>query len=560
MVQKVTPLKDLTNAARNELSTQKKSKVPLEHKIEIAEEYLQNKDLYSARKVTQENRLVYPNLHHTTVSRYVRELEANKKKLLQSNNRVVYRQGNPRNLLFNKALSNWLSEAAQCPKLVLTYDLIRIVCIKIYDSLETPEEERVQLSNSWIGTQLKLLDISYQRWHGEIGNVPLKEVIDETSRLVREMIYYKGLKVEIKDILNIDETAFVYGALPTGGLTIQRRPGFKINKERITVAVVCNAIGEFFDPIFISTSMNHRCFKRKPPEYYGLVYYYANENAWMTKEFFSDYLFRLNQRFEREGRFVLIFVDNFSGHKVTDEFSNIKLLFFSPNLTGFVQPCDAGIIHALKAIFRRLFLRRNIDQILKLEVTYDMFAIDRLEAMLLLLQALREMKQSTFTNCWRKVRWLAPFFNEEWDPASISSAKAECASENELTQEDAELELQLLDYKKRAHEANITVDLIDSKKYAEIDDQIARVNFMDAGEVVKQVKDEHEKSELAKAAALARADSSILKRHFETCANMEEVFNFLGKQMNKTTKRSINGAMASLHRMIKEEKKKARQV
>ena len=109
------------------------------------------------------------------------------------------------------------------------------------------------------------------------------------------------------------------------------------------------------------------------------------------------------------------------------------------------------------------------------------------------------------------------FFNEAWDPSSIYSAKAECASENELTQEDAELELQLVDYKKRADEANITVDLIDPRKYAEIDDEIAMVNFMDTGEVAKQVKNEHRKFEHSKAAALARVDTSIAKRHFDTC-------------------------------------------
>ena len=77
---------------------------------------------------------------------------------------------------------------------------------------------------------------------------------------------------------------------------------------------------------------------------------------------------------------------------------NIKV-FFSPNLTPFVQPADAGIIRCLKVIFRKLILHRSLD--CEDEGEVDVFAIDQLEAMRLLEVAWKSIKQSTIVNCWR---------------------------------------------------------------------------------------------------------------------------------------------------------------
>ena len=99
----------------------------------------------------------------------------------------------------------------------------------------------------------------------------------------------------------------------------------------------------------------------------------------------------------------------------------------------------------------------------------------------------------------------------------------------------------------------------DTMKYAEIKHEIARVNYMDVGEVVKQVIDELQRNELEKAAAVARADNSIANRHFDTCANMEKAYKFFDRRLNKASKWSIEDIMSAIYDMIGTGKKRAKQ-
>jgi len=64
---------------------------------------------------------------------------------------------------------------------------------------------------------------------------------------------------------------------------------------------------------------------------------------------------------KREQRNICLYVDNFSGHKITYQPSNISLEFFEPNMTSFVQPCDAGIICCFKALYHGNFCSQAID-------------------------------------------------------------------------------------------------------------------------------------------------------------------------------------------------------
>ena len=105
----------------------------------------------------------------------------------------------------------------------------------------------------------------------------------------------------------------------------------------------------------------------------------------MTGEVSSNAMEELNARMKQMNQKILL--DNFSGHKWHKEvIMNIKV-FFSPNLTPFVQPADAGIIRCLKVIFCKLILCCSLDHEDEGEV--NIFAIDQLEAMWLLEEAVR---------------------------------------------------------------------------------------------------------------------------------------------------------------------------
>ncbi|KIK74167.1 hypothetical protein PAXRUDRAFT_76468, partial [Paxillus rubicundulus Ve08.2h10] len=77
---------------------------------------------------------------------------------------------------------------------------------------------------------------------------------------------------------------------------------------------------------------------------------------------------------------------------------NIQLEFFEPNLTPFVQPCDAGIIHCFKAIYRRKFCTHAID--LDEVGSHEIYKINLLEAMLMAKSALETVSQETIKHCW----------------------------------------------------------------------------------------------------------------------------------------------------------------
>ena len=56
---------------------------------------------------------------------------------------------------------------------------------------------------------------------------------------------------------------------------------------------------------------------------------------------------------KKEDRKILLLVDNFSGHYVEKEYSNVRIEFFAANMTSLIQPCDMGAIAFVKSNLRK---------------------------------------------------------------------------------------------------------------------------------------------------------------------------------------------------------------
>jgi hypothetical protein len=84
-----------------------------------------------------------------------------------------------------------------------------------------------------------------------------------------------------------------------------------------------------------------------------------------------------------EGRHVLLLIDNFSGHFIQYQPTNVQIEFFEPNLTSFIQPLDAGIIRCVKAHYRGKFCQRAID--LDEAGEREIFKINLIEGMITVL-------------------------------------------------------------------------------------------------------------------------------------------------------------------------------
>jgi hypothetical protein len=105
---------------------------------------------------------------------------------------------------------------------------------------------------------------------------------------------------------------------------------------------------------------------------------------------------------KRENRHIILLVENFAGHFISYKPTNVRLEFFEPNMTPFVQPCDTGIIWCFKALYRGNFSKRVID--LDEAGECEIYKTDLLEAMVMAKEAWNSMMSETIRNCWNHTR------------------------------------------------------------------------------------------------------------------------------------------------------------
>ena len=128
-----------------------------------------------------------------------------------------------------------------------------------------------------------------------------------------------------------------------------------------SVLLACSADGDKFKPLVIAKSENPRCFRGITKVAFPVIYR-ANKTAWMTTIMFKEWLERLNGRMTLQSRNILLVVDDCGAHPAV-HLSNVEIVFLPPNTTSRLQPCDAGIIANVKALYRKRWLRHVLAQI-----------------------------------------------------------------------------------------------------------------------------------------------------------------------------------------------------
>ena len=270
--------------------------------------------------------------------------------------------------------------------------------------------------SSWCRGDMRLTSMTRYNikeiwWHSEVALVNLEAVKWERVRIAQKLKEYPP-----RNHLNVDETGLfglwvhrnicrqsgfstTSSAPPDRGLSTQQRSGKKSNCFCITVTFICNQDGTEKWPIFyIGKSKQPRYFGRRKQAEYGF-HYHNNKTAWMTAKFFEEWIIELNQQFQHENWHVTLMPDNFSSHSISYEPTNIELIYLEPNLTPYVQPLDAGIIHCMKAHYWRAFCTWavNLDE----AGEPDIYKINLLEVMVLVRQAWDAVSQEMIANCWR---------------------------------------------------------------------------------------------------------------------------------------------------------------
>ena len=140
----------------------------------------------------------------------------------------------------------------------------------------------------------------------------------------------------------------------------------------------------------------------------------------MTAKLFEEWLKKFDLRMKREKQKICLLVNNFPGHcAVAYEPSNVRVKFFTPNMTPYVQPCDAGIIKCHKALYCNLVCLRAVDRDEAGEA--DIFKLNILEAMLMMKEAWEDVSSTTIQNCLKHTKIL---------PAASNSLDSSMPSES----------------------------------------------------------------------------------------------------------------------------------
>ena len=249
---------------------------------------------------------------------------------------------------FNNLVWDWFC-AARSKDLPVSGRLIQEKALTL--SVEMGHDD-FTASNGWLESWQKRHNVKLAQLHGESGEVSEQTVADWTKRLPELTSGY-----DQADIFNADETGLYYRALTSRSMVVAGDPrrGTKSAKERVTVLLGCSATGEKLKPLVIGKAENPRCFRGVDKALLP-VSYHANKKAWITATIFQTWVERLNSRMKHKGRSILLFIDNCSAHPEL-YLSHVKVVFLPPNTTSRLQPCDAGIIAAFKAHYRKRLLR-----------------------------------------------------------------------------------------------------------------------------------------------------------------------------------------------------------
>lgn len=179
-------------------------------------------------------------------------------------------------------------------------------------------------------------------------------------------------------IENVDETNCLINM--DEGLTLEKR-GEKVikymdvvsGKEGITllVRVIGGVNGCIGAPMLLFKNQDRNYPIRNLPDNIEGVSYRTSPNGWTDRisfpEFFSE---KRTFQPDPQGRQKYVFVDNYSGHKMTPDLQkvlnqvNSKIIFFPPNATHLIQPADSFVISNLKDNWRKIWDQHKMQMVL----------------------------------------------------------------------------------------------------------------------------------------------------------------------------------------------------
>jgi len=257
--------------------------------------------------------------------------------------------------------------------------------------------ESFRASNGWFDHFKEKYGLKINKIQGDSKSADVEAALEFQNNFFDIVKGY-----EKKDIFNVDETGLYWKLLPEKTLITRNKKaiGLKKSKDRITILFGTSLLGEKLEPLIIGSRKNPRGFNHVKIDLLNLHYDF-NENSWMTKIIFRNYLTKLNSKMAADQRKIIIFLDNFSGHKI-DNFSNIELYFLPPNTTSLIQPMDQGIINIFKIYYRKSFLNYIISNG-PAQIRHEIKTFKLMNAIELISLAWNKIEISSIEHCFSKI-------------------------------------------------------------------------------------------------------------------------------------------------------------
>ncbi|KAM3936770.1 tigger transposable element-derived protein 4-like [Leptodactylus fuscus] len=455
----------------------KRTKLTVQQKVEIIRELEGNSSL---RQTDLANRYNMPLMTVNTIVRNKKHiLEQSEKLGKMSGKRSKFRKAKHEEL--ENILMKWINQA-RAAGINIDGSVVREKANTLAAKMNVKD---FVASSGWFTRFKERNSLSYCVAAGESGAVDVATVETWTTEQLPKILE----KYDLKDVFNTDETGVFFNLMPNRTIAVkgEKCHGGKMSKERITVLVTTNADGSEKIPILvIGKYKKPRCFKNVrtlPCEYKN------NTKAWMTGDFFVQFLRALDAKMGTRNRKVALFLDCCPAHpQEVEGLRNVDLYFFPPNCTSKLQPLDLGVIKSLKYNYRRLLVQRALALMERNQL--DQLKPDLLQAMHFLVASWNKVTPACIKNCFQKAGFESAGNHTQPSELEAAGAAVILYQNEEEEMEQAEIPGDAEEVIDTPSWELIAGSGLDFETYATMDDEVITSEVLSVEEIYENEQEE----------------------------------------------------------------------
>lgn len=257
--------------------------------------------------------------------------------------------------------------------------------------------DEFRATNGWLYSFKSAHNINCKILSGEASNYTKQNFTEFYELTNKKMSEYAP-----ENIYNCDETALFFKQVPSRSLMAKARKGIKAYKDRVSLLLCTNLTGSDKRKLFIIGKS--RCPRAlKHFNYESICDYASNKTAWMTSDYFNNWLMRFDRDLCRKSKKILLLLDNCPAHNIKFVPGCIELIFLPKNSTFITQPLDAGIIKSFKGNYFHYLISNVLSQLnpdLHASMAFKKHNIK--EAIIFSSWAWDNVSSETIINCWKE--------------------------------------------------------------------------------------------------------------------------------------------------------------